>query len=237
MAAQAPGTLSGAYCLRRGTGLRPEATAPKQTGNMPIQAFTIMVNKAKIRLATNTYMVNGAFNMKHLYKAIFGALVALGLASISSPTPTFAGGATRWDPVCNCRRPDHQFNTRRTVRAPARVVTRKRVVTHQRVVRGNTRLIQENRLVVHVRPVINREVVVHRTNTIVKNVVLRKVNTTNKFRDEQRHQVVNVQGGGSVRHVTEYRNVRGVDCNCGDDGGSYRGAHRSYRSPVVSYRY
>ena len=176
-------------------------------------------------------MVNGALNMKHLYKAILGALVVLGLASISSPTPTFAGGAYRWDPVCNCRRPDSQFSTKRVVRAPARVVTRQRVVTHQRVVRGKTSLVQENRLVVHVRPVINREVVVHRTNTIVKNVVLRKVNTTNKYRDEQRHQVVNVQGGGSVRHVTEYRNVRGVDCNCEYDRKNYRGGN------VVSYRY
>ena len=174
-------------------------------------------------------MVNGALNMKHLYKAFFGALLVLGLAGID-PGPAFAGGAYRWDPVCNCRRPDHQYNTKRVVRGAPQVVTRQRVVTHQRVVRGSTRLIQENRLVVHVRPVINREVVVHRTNTIVKNVVLRKVNTTNKYRDEHHSQVVNVNGGGSVRHVTEVRNVRGVDCNCGYD-------RRGYRGPVVSYRY
>ena len=76
-----------------------------------------------------------------------------------------------WDTVCNCRRPDSEYNTRRYEREPARVVTHERVVNHTRVVRGNTRLIQENRLIVHVRPVINREVVVHRTNTIVKDIV------------------------------------------------------------------
>jgi hypothetical protein len=166
--------------------------------------------------------------MKHLYKAFYGALLVLGLAGIT-PVPALAGGY-HWDSVCNCRRPDSEYNTRRYVRAPAQVNTRRRVVTHQRVVRGNTKLIQENRLVVHVRPVINREVVVHRTNTIVKDVVLHKVNTTNKVRNEYRHQVVNVNGGGSVRHVTEYRNVRGVNCNCGYD-------RRGYRGDVVSYRY
>jgi hypothetical protein len=98
------------------------------------------------------------------------------------------------------------------------------------VVRGNTRLIQENRLIVHVRPVINREVVVHRTHTIVKDVVLHKVNTTNKFREEFHQQVVNVPGGNTVQHVTEYHNVRGVNCNCGYD-------RRGYHGDVVSYRY
>ncbi len=112
--------------------------------------------------------------------------------------------------------------------------THRRIVNSTRVVRGNTRLIQENRLIVHVRPVINREVVVHRTNTIVRDVVLHRTNTTNKYRDEYRRQVVNVRAGGSVRHVTVYRNVRGVNCNCGDD----RGYSRSYRGggEVVSYR-
>jgi hypothetical protein len=112
------------------------------------------------------------------------------------------------------------------------VVTHERVVDHTRVVRGNTRLIQENRLIVHVRPVINREVVVHRTNTIVRDVVLHKVNTTNRVQEEQRNEVVNRYAGGSVRHVTEYRNVRGVNCNCGYGGGS----RESGEGDQVSYR-
>jgi hypothetical protein len=175
-------------------------------------------------------MVNGALNMKHLYKALSGALLLIGLADFV-PTPAIAGG--HWDTVCNCMRPDSEYDTRRVVRAPASVVTRERVVNHERVVRGNTKLIQENRLVVHVKPVIHREVVVHRTNTIVKDVVLHKVNTTNKVRVEDVHQVVNRNGGGSVRHVTEVREVRGVNCNCGPyDGGARPTPYRER----VSYR-
>lgn len=162
--------------------------------------------------------------MKHLYKALCGALLVIGLANVV-PTPAFAG--TFFDSVCNCRRPDSEFNTRRFVRAPARVVTRERVVNHTRVVRGNTRLIQENRLIVHVRPVINREIVVHRTNTIVKNIELHKVNTTNKVREEVRNEVVNRFAQGETRHVTERREVRGVNCNC--PGGNFHGERVSFR--------
>ncbi len=135
-------------------------------------------------------MVNGALTMKHLCKAFYGALLVLGLAG-TVPEPALAQGGSHWDTVCNCRRPDSEYNTRRVERAAPRVITRERYVDHTRVVRGNTRLIQENRLVVHVRPVINREVVVHRTNTVVRDVLLHKVNTTNKVREEYRHEVVN----------------------------------------------
>jgi len=165
--------------------------------------------------------------MTHLYKAFCGVLLVIGLANIV-PTPASAG--TYYDAVCNCRRPDSEYNTRRYVRAPARVVNRTRYVDRTRVVRGNTRLIQENRLVVHVRPVINREVVVHRTNTVVKDVVLHKVNTTNKVREEVRNETVNRYAQGTTRHVTERREVRGVNCNC--PGGS-----RSDGEERVSYRY
>jgi len=168
--------------------------------------------------------------MTHLYKAICGALLIIGLANIV-PTPASAG--TYYDSVCNCRRPDSEYNTRRYERAPARVINHERVVEHTNVVRGNTRLIQENRLIVHVRPVINREVVVHRTNTIVKDIELHKVNTTNKVREEFRSETVNRYAQGETRHVTERREVRGVNCNCGDDGRS-RGGDDGER---VSYRY
>jgi len=179
-------------------------------------------------------MVNGALTMKHMYKAFYGALLVLGLAGII-PEPAQAQGGYVWDSVCNCRRPDSQYNTRRVVRdATPRVVTRQRIVDHTRVVRGNTRLIQENRLIVHVRPVINREVVVHRTNTIVKDVVLHKVNTTNRVQEVHRREVINRTVPGTVRRIVERREVRGVNCNCGYDGGyrtSYRGG-----GDVVSYR-
>jgi hypothetical protein len=165
--------------------------------------------------------------MKKLTQLASGALLLIGLAGIV-PTPASAG--TYWDTVCNCRRPDSEYNTRRVERAPARVVTHERVVDHTRVVRGNTRLIQENRLIVHVRPVINREVVVHRTNTVVKDLILHKVNTTNRLQEELHHEVVNRTVEGSTRHITETREVRGVNCNCGYGSGSrYDGERVSYR--------
>jgi hypothetical protein len=184
-------------------------------------------------------MVNGALKMKHVSKAFYGALLVLGLAGIT-PEPVLADG-THWDTVCNCRRPDSEYQTRRYVREAPRVVNHERFINQTRVVRGNTRLIQENRLIVHVRPVINREIVVHRTNTIVKDVLLHRVNTTNKLREESRHEVVNRVAEGSVRHVLERREVRGVNCNCGYEGRGLIG--RSYRSEQteddgeqVSYR-
>jgi len=169
--------------------------------------------------------------MKNVYKAFYGALLVLGLAGIT-PEPALAGG-THWDSVCNCRRPDSEYSTRRYVREAPRVHTHKRIVNHTNVVK-RTKLIQENRLIVHVRPVINREIVVHRQNTVVRNITLHKVNTTNKVREEQRHEVVNRYERGSVRVVNEYRNVRGVNCNCGYSGGSYH----SYEGggERVSYR-
>lgn len=163
--------------------------------------------------------------MKHLNKAICAALALIGLAAII-PTPANAG--TYYDAVCNCRRPDSEYNTRRVVRGPAQVNTRTRYVDHTKEVK-RTKLIQENRLVVHVRPVINREVVVHRQNTVVRNITLHKVNTTNKVRVEHRNEVVNRYAQGSVRYVNETRQVRGVNCNCGPEGGRYS-------NDVVSYR-
>jgi hypothetical protein len=179
-------------------------------------------------------MVNGALKMKYLDKALCGALLVIGLANIV-PTPASAG--SYYDSVCNCRRPDAEYNTRRFERAPARVINHERVVVQTRVVRGNTRLVQENRLVVHVRPVINREVIVHRTNTVVKDILLHKVNTTNKVREEFRQETINRFAQGETRHVLERREVRGVNCNCGY--GSSRESRQSNDNDGqrVSYRY
>lgn len=169
--------------------------------------------------------------MKHISTAFYGALLLLGLAGIA-PQPAHAGGM-RFDSVCNCMRPESEYNTRRVVRGPAEVRTRERVVNHTRVV-NRTRLIQENRLVVHVRPIINREIVVHRQNTLIRNITLHKVNTTNKSAVEVRNEVVNRTAPGSVRVVNETREVRGVNCNCGPVGGGYRTS--SYGGGAVSYR-
>jgi hypothetical protein len=163
--------------------------------------------------------------MKTLYRVLWGALLAIGVANIM-PTPASAAG-TYYDSVCNCRRPDSEYNTRREVRAPTKVNTRTRYVDHTREVK-KTNLVQENRLIVHVRPVINREIVVHRQNTVIRNITLHKVNTTNKERVVQRNETVNQYVQGGTRVVNERREVRGVNCNCGADSGE--------GGPRVSYR-
>lgn len=168
-------------------------------------------------------------------KAFYGALLVLGTASIN-PMPALAGGY-HWDRNCNCMRPDYQYTTRRYVRGTPRVVTHERFVDHTRVVPGRTRLIQENRVTVHVRPVINREVVVHRTHTIVRNVVLHRVNRVNRYRNEYYNQVVDVDGGNTVREVTVHRNVRGGSCGCGYEHGygAYYGGYGVHRSAYSGY--
>jgi hypothetical protein len=170
--------------------------------------------------------------MKHI-STVFGALFLFGLGGLL-PQPAQAG--QRWDSVCNCMRPDHQYNTKHVVRGAPVIRTRERVVDHVNVVK-RTRLIQENRLVVHVRPVINRDVIVHRQNTVIRNITLHKVNTNHKTAVEYRNEVVNRTVPGSVRVVNELRHVRGVDCNCGPAYGGYRAAgFRGYVGPAVSYR-
>jgi len=172
--------------------------------------------------------------MRHMYKAFCGALLVIGLANIV-PTPASAG--TYYDSVCNCRRPDSEYNTRRVVRGAPVVNTRTRYVDHTREVK-KTNLVQENRLIVHVRPVINREIVVHRQNTVVRNITLHKVNTTNRTEVEHRNETVNQYAQGSVRYVNERREVRGTNCNCGPGGsrGDYRESS-NHDGQRVSYRY
>ncbi|KQZ00125.1 hypothetical protein ASD45_04110 [Pseudolabrys sp. Root1462] len=172
--------------------------------------------------------------MKHLTSLIGGALLVIGLANVV-PTPAAAAGGTYYDSVCNCRRPDSEYNTKRVLRAATpRVNTRVRYVDHTREVK-RTRLIQENRLVVHVQPVINREVVVHRQNTVVRNITLHKVNTTNRTEVVNRNETVNRYVQGGTRVINERREVRGVNCNCGPDGGArYSGG--GYEGQRVSYR-
>jgi len=150
--------------------------------------------------------------MKQGFKLFYGALLVLGLAGIVAE-PAAAGGS-HWDSKCNCRRPDAEYTTHRYVHEAPQVVTRHHIVNRTRVVRGETRLIQENRVFVHVRPVIHREVIVHRTNTIVRDVYLHRVNPIYRQRLVYRHQVVNRYVQGWVRHVREWHEVRG--CGCGE---------------------
>ncbi len=178
-------------------------------------------------MATELKWLTGRTKMRHLERALLGALLLIGVGAFLPETAAADESGTHYDSVCNCRRPDSEYTTRRVERAAPRVVTRNRYVNHTRVVRGNTRLVQENRLIVHVRPVINREVVVHRTNTIVKDLVLHKVNTVNRVQEVNRREVINRNEQGTVRHIVERREVRGTNCNCGYSRGLIGGERYS----------
>ena len=166
--------------------------------------------------------------MKQLYSA-FLALLIVGSAGLMA-TPASAQNGYRFDPGCNCNRP---VTSTRTVREAPRVVVHTRVVNENKVVPRN-RTIEENQLVVHVRPVIRKEVVLHRQHILYQNIVTRRINTINRFREEE------VGGGGvenryatTTSQSTVYRTVQGSNCNCGGservavNGGSYR--QTSYR--------
>jgi hypothetical protein len=165
--------------------------------------------------------------MKHMYTA-FLALLIVGSAGLTA-TPAAAGGdGYRWDPACNCNRP---ITSTRTVRAAPRVVVNTRVV-HTRKVVPRYRNVEENQLVVHVRPVVKKEVVLHKQHIHYQNIITKRVNTINRYREE----VVN--GGVSHRNLvttsssTQVRVVPGTNCNC--PGGNER-VNVGYRE--ATYRY
>jgi hypothetical protein len=162
--------------------------------------------------------------MKHLYTA-FLALLIVGSAGLAT-TPARADGY-RYNAGCNCNVPIHST---RTVREAPRVNVHTRVVNTRKVV-PRYRQVDVNRLVVHVRPVINKEVVVHRQHVHYQNIITKRLNTINRFREE----VVN--GGTSNRYYTttssstQVRVVQGRNCNCGGQERVVVG------SRDVSYRY
>ena len=154
--------------------------------------------------------------MKHMYTA-FLALLIVGSAGLTA-TPAAANGATangngfRWDPDCNCNRP---ITKTRTVRAAPRVVVNTRVV-HSRKVVPRFRNVEENHLVVHVRPVVKKEIVLHKQHIHYQNIITKRVNTINRYREEF------VRGDTQHRHVTttssstQVRVVPGKNCPCPD---------------------
>ena len=147
--------------------------------------------------------------MKQLYSA-FLALLIVGSAGLTA-TPAAAGGdGYRFDPACNCNRP---ITSTRTVRAAPRVVVNTRVVNTRKVV-PRYRTVEENQLVVHVRPVVRKEVVLHKQHIHYQNIVTKRVNTINRYREEL------VQGGTEHRNLvttsssTSVRVIPGTNCNC-----------------------
>ena len=172
-------------------------------------------------------MVNGHPPMKQMYTA-FLALLIVGSAGLTATPAAANGDGYRWDPACNCNRP---ITSTRTVRAAPRVVVNTRVV-HTRKVVPRHRTVEENQLVVHVRPVVKKEVVVHKQHIHYQNIITKRVNTINRYREELVH------GGTSHRHLTttssstHVRVVRGRNCGCA--GGNER-VNAGYR--VATYRY
>jgi hypothetical protein len=169
-------------------------------------------------------MVNEGNPMKHLYTA-FLALLIVGSAALSV-TPASADGY-RFDPGCNCNRP---VTSTRTVREAPRVVVHNRVVESRKVV-PRYRTVEENQLVVHVRPVIHKEVVLHRQNIHYQNIVTKRINTINRFREEEvRSGQVENRYATRTSESTVFRTVQGSNCNCG-------GSERVSAFREATYRY
>ena len=164
--------------------------------------------------------------MKQLYTA-FLALLIVGSAGLVA-VPAQAGDGYRFDPNCNCNRP---ITSSRTVREAPRVVVNTRVVNTRKVV-PRYRTVEENQLVVHVRPVVRKEVVLHKQHIHYQNIITKRVNTINRYREEL------VNGGVSHRNLvttsssTQVRVVPGTNCNC--PGGNER-VNVGYRE--ATYRY
>ena len=146
--------------------------------------------------------------MKHLYSA-FLALLIVGSAGLVA-TPAAADGF-RFDPRCNCNRP---VTSTRTVHEAPRTIVNTRVVNERKVV-PRFRTIEENQLVVHVRPVIRREIVLHRQHIHYQNIVTKRVNTINRFREEVRQGGVENRFATTTSESTQFRVVQGTNCNCG----------------------
>lgn len=146
--------------------------------------------------------------MKQMYTAFLALLIVGSAGLVAAPAQA---GEYRFDPGCNCNRP---VTSSRTVREAPRVVVNTRVVNTRKVV-PRYRTVEENQLVVHVRPVVRKEVVLHREHIHYQNIITKRVNTINRFREEL------VNGGVSNRYATTtssstvVRVVPGSNCNCG----------------------
>jgi hypothetical protein len=146
--------------------------------------------------------------MKHLYSA-FLALLVVGSAGLVA-VPAQAGDGYRFDPNCNCNRP---ITSSRTVREAPRVVVNTRVVNTRKVV-PRYRTVEENQLVVHVRPVIRKEVVLHRQHIHYQNIVTKRVNTLNRYREEVVAGGVQNRFATTTSSSTVVRVVPGTNCDC-----------------------
>ena len=164
--------------------------------------------------------------MKQLYSA-FLALLIVGSAALVAPSTAEAAGRYRYDASCNCNRP---VVSTRTVRAAPRVIANTRVVNNRRVVTRN-RTVDENHLVIHVRPVIRKEIVLHRQHIHYQNIVTKRINTINRYREEFRQGGTENRYANTTSQSTSFRTVRGTNCDCGGyertgDGGYREATYR-----------
>jgi hypothetical protein len=166
--------------------------------------------------------------MKTIFTSFCGAIALLGLA-VLAPQSALAGGY-HYDRGCDCMRPDYEYTTRRFVREAPELRLHRRYVDHLNVVR-RTRVVQENRQFVHVRPIIDREVVVHRQNTLVRDLTVHRLNVSHALQFENHYQRVDLYQPGWTRAVNEYRDVHG--CGCGHDRGFFH-RHVGYEGGPIS---
>lgn len=75
-----------------------------------------------------------------------------------------------------------------------RVVNTTRVIPRQRIV-------DENTLVVHVKPVIRKDVVVHRQNILYKDIIVHRQNTVHRTAERYSNVVINRTERGSVGYA------------------------------------
>jgi hypothetical protein len=142
--------------------------------------------------------------------ALVLTLATVGLLGATTSTPASADGY-RWDASCNCNRP---FTSRRVVYEAPLVNYRTRVEASQQVI-PRYQTIEENQLVVHVRPVIQREIVLHRQYVHYQNIVTRRLNTVNRYQTQVVYGGVVNQYATIPSYSTVYRTVLGTNCNCG----------------------
>jgi hypothetical protein len=69
--------------------------------------------------------------------------------------------------------------------------------------------------VVHVRPVVKKEVVLHKQHIHYQNIITKRVNTINRYREELVHGGTAHRYATSTSSSTSVRVVPGSNCNCG----------------------
>jgi hypothetical protein len=156
--------------------------------------------------------------------------------------PADAGG--RYQRGCaNCYLPDGAFQDRRVVQHDPRYVRgRTQIVDTTRVVPRH-RYVDDNTLMLHVRPVVRRNVVIQRENVVYKDVVIHRQNVVHRTVQPVQDVVEYRTVPGRVSFTgVEHRYVRGSDCNCGGHvayGGGYDAGYGGYDEgygPVYAVR-